>query len=265
MRSKIFIRLAAPSDALACHQLDLLTWGEASAAPAVTFAARIAANPWGNLVATDVITGEIVGSVWTVSHDERPISTWWAASGQSKYVGVCNPYADCVFGVSVAANPAYPDRNILSLLIQRAGELAWASGKRKLTFGVPISDFHLWQHRFLPTDYIHLRRRSEEIYFCDSASREVHSARLQDVGHTSAAAGMSDPRDWATVDTSPQDFEMLDRALERFAATRIAGRLPHIGDIVPNYFSDPASGNYAVLVTWQNPAHPAVQDVAPLN
>ena len=248
----IHIRLAAPTDVPQCHRLDRIVWGEEAAALSKTLLARIAAYPFGNLVAVDCESQSVVGSIWTVAGDERPIRTWWEASGEGRYLGVCNPFGEHLVGVSISVHPTWLARGLTASLVERAGEIAFAAGKQSFSFCPPIADFHRWRQVFAVDDYVRIWRLDERLFFlAEDGSNAAHFWELA----RGALSSHTNPREWPRLDDEmPAQARPLDSTVARMTAARIGGRRGHVGRPVPGYFKDANSGDFGVQVSWRAPA-----------
>jgi len=257
--SPFFIRMASPDDAEECHEIDVEAWGEESAATVEMLLARISAYPLGNFVAVDRQTGQIVGSVWTVATAEKPITTWWETSGEGAYSAVCNPYGDLLVGINVSVRPPYLGRNVGEILVIRAGEVAWAMGKRKAVLGSRIPEYHKWRDVFEAKDYIHLKLDAlgTHVYYHDAASGNLHQGPMKADLRAVADGEKIDPHGWPVIGKAA-DFTLrgFDGELAYFLDIRIAGQRCRLFQLLPGYFPDPDSCDNGVLIGWENETHP---------
>ena len=253
-----FIRMATPSDAQTCHEIDVEAWGAESAASVEMLLARITRYPLGNFVAIDRATGEIAGSVWTMALDDKPVLSWWETTGQGSYEGTCNPFGDMLLGVNVSIREAYAGCGLGEKLVVRAGETAWLMGKRKAVLGSRIPEYHKWQHLFTAEDYIRLERASGIAYFRDPATGALHQGPAVDALRASQG-GRIDPRAWPLAASEPAASRTLDAELAFFLDMRINGRRCRLFQLLPGYFPDPDSCDNGVLIGWENEDHPAVK------
>lgn len=262
-KSPFFMRMASPDDAQACHDIDVEAWGEDSAASVDMLRSRIDTYPCGNFVAIDRATGEIVGSVWTVATDEKPFSTWMAASGSGTYSGICNRDGDLLIGINVSVRPPYLGRGIGEMLVARAGETAWSLGKRKAVLGARMPEYHAWQDVLSAEDYIRvLRDISGRAYFRNPSSGTLHEGPMVDDLRQVAAGARIDPRTWPLYSADPGELRVLDAELAFFLDIHILGQRCRLYQLLPGYFPDPHSCDNGVLIGWENEEHPAW---APLN
>jgi GNAT superfamily N-acetyltransferase len=233
--------------------LDVLAWGEGAAAAEDNLRARIEAQPGGNLVAIDTSTRNIVGSIWTVVCGAQPIANWWTASGRARYSGVCDEAGATVFGVSIAVHPDHHGRGIQAALIQRIVDAAWRAGKREISFGVPMCDFHLWKNTFSSEDYALLQRAGEQVYFRDTLSGRLHCQSNAELLAARSAQRRIDPRAWPTSEAALEPLASYDSSLASFTSVSVDGRVPLVQRVLPGYFPNAGSCDFGVLVTWIDP------------
>lgn len=258
MKSPFFIRMARLSDVAACRAIDVEAWGEDMAASEEMLRSRIERYPCGNFVAIDRDTGDIVGSAWTLAIADKLVTTWWECSGEGEYRS-CDPHGDIIFGVNLAAKPAHEERGAGAALTVRVAEMAWLLGKRRSVFGARLPQYHLWAPVFAAEDYIRMRkaRSTGSLYFTDVASGRIHAVRENAIA---PGAGFLlprvDPRGWPVVAALPLDASPLDGFLAYFMGIPVRGQPCRIYKLLPEYFADPDSCNYGVLIGWENDQHP---------
>jgi hypothetical protein len=244
-----YIRMARPEDAVPCHRIDVECWGEESAATVEMLQDRIAIYPFGNFVAISRTTGEVIGSVWTVAIREKPITTWWEASGEGRYRGVCDPHSDLVFGVNLSARPSDVG-SVGRTLVVRAIEAAWIAGKRMIFLGSRIPGYHKWNTVFRVDDYVYLRRSGPRVFFQEAETMLLREGPLFAVLRR---GGLVNPREWPHAINLPVDTSVFDAELGLFLSISVAGCPSCIHRVLPDYFTDPESLNYAALVGLENP------------
>jgi GNAT superfamily N-acetyltransferase len=261
--SHFFIRMARPDDVDACRKIDVEAWGEESAATAEMLAGRIGTYPFGNYVAIDRANGEIIGTVWTVATDEKPVTTWWEMSGEGAYTGSCNMHGDVLFGINLSVPPAHARKGVGQLLVARVIEAAWIAGRRLAVLGSRIPEYHLWKDRFHVDDYIRLLLGAGRAYYRDPETGVLHEGPTVD--QLRAAEGLVDPRTWPlpTTTPAPRDLQVFDGELGFFMDVTVGPHRCKLYKALPGYFPDPDSCDYGVLIGWENQDHPAFDPTKP--
>ncbi len=259
LNTDLFIRMAKEEDIPACQAVDVEAWGPDSAASEAMLRSRIASCPFGNFIAKDRTTDEIVGSVWTISTVEKPVVSWQETSGDGMYGSACDPHGDFVFGVNLSVRPAHAGRGVGQALAVHGVEAAWMMGKRKLQLGSRIPHFHKWQDVFRVDDYVHLLIGGDHVYFRNPETDVLHEGPpFQELRAELARTGaLLEPRGWPAAALAPLHTRAFDGELAFFLDIMVRGRRCRPFRPLPDYFPDPDSCNYGVLIGWENPEHPA--------
>lgn len=256
VHTPFFIRMAQPGDVDSCRAIDVGAWGEESAATAEMLASRIATYPFGNFVAIDRANGEIIGTVWTVATDEKPVSTWWDVSGEGAYAGVCDMHGEVLFGINLSVPPTSARRGVGQLLVARVVEAAWTAGRRLAVLGSRIPEYHLWKDAFDVDDYVRLLLGSGRAYFRDPATGVLHEGPTVD--QLRAVQGRIDPRTWPqNTSPFPRELRVFDGELGFFMDVTVGPHRCRLFRTLPGYFPDPDSCDYGVLIGWVNQDHPS--------
>ena len=252
-----FIRMATPADAQTCHEIDVAAWGEESAATVEMLLARLERWPIGNFVSVDRSTGRILGSVWSVAMDLKSIVTWWEASGEGTYAGICNPYGDVSYGVNVSVRPELSGHGLGEALVSRAVEAAWLAGRRWALLGSRIPHLHEWHDIVSVDDYVRLTVDDDDrVCYQEPDTGIWHVGPFKHDLRASAAGGMVDPRAWTVSAIAPVRPRVFDGELGFFLGIVADGRKCRVYRPLPGYFPDPDSCNYGVLIGWENHEHP---------
>lgn len=248
-----YIRMARPEDVEACRAIDVELWGDEAAATAEMLQSRIATYPFGNFVAVRRQDEAIIGSVWTVAVPyDKLIATWWDASGEGCYSGVCDPHGDKVMGVNLSARPSEVE-SVGRALVTRAGEAAWIAGKRQAVLGSRIPGYHRWSHVLRAEDYARLLRGDgAKVYFRNPATQAIHEGPLFRALQLHRD-GLIDPRSWPVASLTPARLAVFDAELGMFMSISVGGCPCRIYGIMPGYFPDPPSLDNGVLIGWENP------------
>lgn len=256
--TSFFIRVAAPSDVAVCREIDEAAWGVESAASAEMLDARLDRWPTGNFVAVDRSTGRILGSVWSVATDLKHIVSWRQASGDGAYDGICNPNGDVSYGVNVSVYPDCSGQGIGEALVSRAVEAAWLAGRRWALLGSRIPHLHKWHDIISVEDYVRLKvDEYGRVCFQDVDTGAWHVGPLKSDLRAYTRGGRINPRVWPVVSVSAMwQMSAFDGELGFFLRIAAAGRLCRIYRPLPDYFPDPDSLNYGVLIGWENHQHP---------
>jgi|GEM_PF-1991226 len=258
VETPFFIRMATPADAQTCHEIDVAAWGAESAASVEMLLARLERWPIGNFVAVDRATGLIIGSVWSVATDLKSIVSWWEASGEGTYANICNPYGDVSYGVNVSVRPEHMGAGIGEALVSRAVEAAWLAGRRWALLGSRIPHFHEWHDIITVDDYVLLTQDDHDrVCFQEPDSGVWRIGPLKHGLRASAIGGRVDPRTWPESAIAPVRPRVFDGELGFFLGIVGAGRRCRIFRPLPEYFPDPDSRNFGVLIGWENHDHPA--------
>src|SRR5688572_6815965 len=252
-----FIRMATPADVQTCHEIDVAAWGAESAASVEMLQARLERWPIGNFVSIDRATGAIIGSVWSVATDLKSIVSWWEASGEGTYAGICNPYGDVSYGVNVSVRPELTGQGLGEALVSRAVEAAWLAGRRWALLGSRIPHYHEWHDILSVDDYVSLTQDDHDrVCFQDPDSGVWRIGPLKHDLRASAAGGRVDPRAWPVSAIAPLRPRVFDGELGFFLGIVADGRRCRVFRPLPEYFPDPDSRNFGVLIGWENHDHP---------
>lgn len=250
------ILLAQPGMVEEIRRVDVAAWGEEGAATAEMIASRIEVYPFGNFVAIDRAKNEIVGSVFTVAADDKPVQTWLESTGDGCYSRVFNPHGEVIFGANLAVVPDQRGAKVGMLLLKRAVDTVWILGKRFGRLGARMPRFCDWQKLFSPSDYIRLYRSNDQLFFCDEQG-VFHATDFRPVDRQRIESGQEkiDPREWRISPHSPlRDLRPLDGELAYFCSCVVRERPFEIMKLLPDYFPpDPESDGHGVLLEWRNP------------
>jgi hypothetical protein len=256
-----FIRMARSEDVPVCHAIDVEAWGEDSAASEEMMLERIRSYPFGNLVAIDPSSEEIVGSVWSMPiTSDAGIRTWSSTTGNGSYGSACDPFGDVTFGVNVSARKAYAGQKLGQILIIRGVEIGWCLGRRFAMMGARIPCYHLWQHVLTPDDYARMEVDDDKnLYFPAPEDPKNLVCAGREATSVLNAGQPIDPRSWVRKARTSltSRTRLLDPELAYLMDIVVTGDRCSISRVIPGYFPDPDSCDNGVLIGWKNPHHPA--------
>lgn len=251
------IRLARHEHVRAARDIDVAAWGEGSAATEEQMHARIDAFPIGNAVAEDR-HGNILGSVWGVAIDDSPIEgwSWWKCTGEGVYKNA-TVYGDVGFGVNCSVRPEWGAKGVGTALIEWNVRSFFELGRKKWRFGGRIPEYHEWASLFTAEDYVRVSHVDGAVYFLDMVSGHSHQGPMLDelkAMRERDPSSQLDPRRWPIVPILPKGAQALDGELQFFLDLRALGLAPRIYRVQPEYFPDPPSMNYGVIMGADNPS-----------
>ena len=230
------------------REIDVIAWGESSAASVDQLRKRIERFPQGNFAAVDH-DGNLLGSVWSVGMDTDYFKTWYASTGNGIYDNA-DPNGRYLFGVNASSLPDAPS-GIGTALIEMTAVAGFLTGKH-WRFGGRIPEYHLWQRAFAVEDYVRMQTMPDgTLFFTDPDTGTLHHGpnKVELSDRTSRV----DPRTWPVADGKPGVLAALDEELHFFLQLKPLGIHPRIIRVLPDYFRDPPSLNYGVLMGEDNP------------
>ncbi len=208
---------------------------------------RIERFPLGNFAAVDS-HGRLIGSVWSVAIDPISITTWKNATGDGEYL-TCNPYGEMGFGVNVAVREEFSDQRIGNALIEHVVTLAFKCGRSFFRFGSRMLEYHQWKGVLTPDDYARALVCDGRVFFRDPNSSVLLGG--SDHEELRAEGRMVDPRRWNPwLGIIPEPLEPLDAGVRFFSRVCVRGHHPRVFQVQEDYFTDPDSLNYGVVMGW---------------
>lgn len=255
MAQSFVIKQAVPEMVAGIRALDVAAWGEESAATEEMIESRIRINPFGNYVAVDKATGKIIGSVFTMIGDDKPVTNWMESTGNGTYKDVFNPYGEVLFGVNLAVSPDMQGQQAGIALFTRSADLIWVLGKKCGRLGGRIPEFRKWSGLFAAEDYVHLHLSGEEIFFIKNGQmRATDFAAIKKLRDDGVKTKIS-PTEWPeSPHGSMREMRPLDGELAFFCSCKVQGERVKVAGFLPDYFpGDADSEGHAALVEWWNP------------
>lgn len=235
--------------------LDVAAWGKESAASEEMIESRIKLNPFGNYVAVEKGTNRIVGSVFSLITDDKPIKTWLESTGNGTCKDVFNPFGEVMFGVNLAVLPDRQGMQAGFSLFTRAVSLVWIFGIKYGRMGARMPEFHKWSGLFAAEDYAHLYISDDEIFFVKNQEiRGTDFDPIKALRDQNSQEKLS-PSEWPIGPRrSLRQMKPLDGELAFFCSCVVRDRPVEIAGFLPDYFpSDTESEGHAVLLEWRNP------------
>lgn len=255
-----FIRMVRQSDIPDCRAVDVKAWGEEGAATEEMLISRVKTCPFGNFLAIDRASGEIIGSVWSFPIGEIPVTTWWGVTGEGEYGDALEVFGEVQYGVNVSVEPALLGRGVGEVLVARAIESGWIAGRRWAMLGSRIPEFHKWSDIIEPDDYVCLYLGNGRTYYRNPESGCLHEGPEADTLRASAGDSGLTPKLWPISASEPDKLTALDGELNFFLRISVRGEACKVFKVLPDYFPDPESCDYGALIGWENQDHPDCSD-----
>lgn len=255
MTQSFEIKQAVPEMVADIRALDVAAWGEESAATEEMIASRIRINPFGNYVAVEKGTNRIVGSVFTLIGDDKPVKTWLESTGNGAYHDVFNPYGEVLFGANLAVSPDKQGQQAGFFLFERSVNLIWVKGKKCGRMGARMPEYAKWNGLFTAEDYVHLYLAGEEIFYVkDGEIRSTEFAKIKAWREQGNKEKLI-LADWPVAKHGGlRQLRPLDGEVAFFCSCVVKDRPVEIAGFLPDYFpSDEDSHGHGVLLEWRNP------------
>jgi hypothetical protein len=240
------VKIIRPDMVDETHEVEVEMWGEL-AADRTILQKRVERFPLGNFAAVDT-AGKIIGFVNSVAIHPRDISTWKDATGDGEYI-TCDAYGEMGFGVNVAVRKAYAGKKVGNKLIGHVVNLAFACGRSYFRFGSRMLGYKDWHQVFTPDDYAKLLSNGDggPLYFRDGGSGILRRGPDRD----SLKGHRVNPRAWPVWDGDAGSLEALDEGMRFFLRVMPDGLgPPRIFKVQKDYFTDPDSHNFGVIMGW---------------
>jgi GNAT superfamily N-acetyltransferase len=241
------VKIATPDMLDELHAVEVAAWGPELAASRELIEKRITRFPLGNFAAVDSHS-RIIGYVCSVAIDPIEVTTWKSATGDGEYL-TCNPYGEMGFGVNVSVLEEFADHGIGNALIEHVVQLAFMCGRTYFRFGSRMLEYREWQHVLSPDDYGRALVNDGRVFFRNPASNALVGGMKQE--ELLAKGEKTEPASWPQwTGIMPEPLEPLDKGVRFFSRVTVDGHRPRIFQVQENYFTDPDSLNYGVVMGW---------------
>jgi hypothetical protein len=141
--------------------------------------------------------------------------------------------------------------------VARAVESGWLAGRRWALLGSRIPHLHEWHDIIGVDDYVQLMVDDHDrACWQDHATGAWHIGPAKPDLRAFAAGNRIDPRAWPVSAAAPVRPRVFDGELNFFLGIVVGGRRCRVFRPLPDYFPDPDSCNYGVLIGWDNSEHP---------
>ncbi len=267
--SRYEVHLANPQDLERILEIEGIKWGDQAASGSM-ITSRLHVFPEGQLVATHVtvvggveIRRKLVAWSTVMLANETQIRAFrsWDRVTSSGTISDHDPRGNVVVGVNLTSVTEGATYILLGEILASVVE----GGKTKLIGGSRLNGFKAFNER----------RRSEgkppfsaERY---AQLREVRGYRINELRYEQGFSSLTDEDYTRTVKETCADGDLHKLRGDEtpdYVCSNLRGYLSIPGsrvvEVIPNYFTDPASDNYGVVIVWPNPLPRPIRYLDPI-
>jgi hypothetical protein len=245
---------ATASDAAELYEIEVACWGTLSAMEE-SILRRIAVFPGGTLMVIDQ-DRRIWAFVATMPVDEvvaaSEIAAWHEITGGDDPARALSLSGKVLYGINLSKRRGVRGHVAARIAVQGAMGLAVHLRRKALWFGSRLPSFCKWDRCLMAADYVRVRRFGPFLFYCDDAGGWHRQPRAA----VAAARSLCSPADWPLWSSDGWTLTRtrpLDEQLAFYETCRFGGSCPRPRRLLPDFFEDPASGNYGAQMVWENP------------